>query len=195
MEFGTRFGMTPEFSGVPRGLGTNHGVASHSQNWRHSLAPSQQPTTPFAHRLTPLNETCVYLANDDENDDMKEDVSKNEAESVVMDVGEFLNGEDENLVCKSNVGSLVVGHESNIFEVDEESGTLSVYDSSVHDFSKRVLTCDDMFYKKWNLKDLSEVIDTTKDSKALLELSKEVDQDNHGLEGNFMGDSGLGNDV
>ncbi|GJZ24365.1 retrotransposable element Tf2 [Tanacetum coccineum] len=139
--------------------------------------------------------TNNFRLKENRNDDMKEDVSKNGAESVVMDVGEFLNGEDENLVCKSNVGSLVVGHESNIFEVDEESGTLSVYDSSVHDFSKRVLTCDDMFYKKWNLKDLSEVIDTTKDSKALLELSKEVDQDNHGLEGNFMGDSGLGNDV
>ncbi|GKD00791.1 hypothetical protein Tco_1171065, partial [Tanacetum coccineum] len=122
--------------------------------------------------------------------DMKVDVSRNGAESVVMDVGEFLNGEDENLVCKSNVGSLVVGHDSNIFEVDKKSGTISVYDSSVHDFSKRVLTCDDMFYKKWNLKDLSEVIDTTKDSKILVELSKEEDKDNHSLVGNFIVDSG-----
>ncbi|GKF61707.1 hypothetical protein Tco_0181761, partial [Tanacetum coccineum] len=95
----------------------------------------------------------------------------------------------------SNVRSLVVGHKSNIFEVDKKSGTISVYDSSVHDFSKRVHTCDDTFYKKWNLKDFSKVIDTSKDSKVLVELSKEVDQDNHGLEGNFMGDSGLGNDV
>ncbi|GKA55936.1 hypothetical protein Tco_0755008, partial [Tanacetum coccineum] len=132
---------------------------------------------------------------EEDGKDNEADVSKNGAEYVVMDVGEFLNGKDENLVCKSNVGSLVVGHESNIFEVDKESGTISVYDSSVHDFSKRVLTCDDMFYKNWNLKDLTEVIDTTKDSNVLLELSKEVDQDNHGLEGNFMGDSGLGNDV
>ncbi|GJU71953.1 RNA-directed DNA polymerase, eukaryota, reverse transcriptase zinc-binding domain protein, partial [Tanacetum coccineum] len=70
--------------------------------------------------------------------DMKVDVSRNEAESVVMDVGEFLNGEDVNLVCKSNVGSLVVGHDNNIFEVDKKSGTISIYDSSVHDFSKRL---------------------------------------------------------
>ncbi|GJU26185.1 hypothetical protein Tco_1164806 [Tanacetum coccineum] len=80
-------------------------------------------------------------------------------ESVVMDVGEFLNGEDGNLVCKSNVGSLVVGHDSNIFEVDKKS-------------------------------DLSEVIDTTKDSKILVELSKEEDKDNHSLVGNFIVDSG-----